>query len=151
MCNLLHFTKPKTNHERPIAKKKGAPLKPNALKLTPSLSQSALHTVALAALDDAKAEEIVTIDLTGKTSLADTMIVASGRSQRHVGAVADQLIEKLKGEGVCGTRVEGMELCDWVLVDAGDVIVHIFRPEVRAFYNLEKMWASDRPQLTAAE
>lgn len=79
------------------------------------------------------------------------MIVATGRSQRHVGAIADQLVEKLKGQGVRDTRVEGMPLCDWVLIDAGDVIVHVFRPEARAFYNLEKMWGSDRPKLEAAE
>lgn len=84
--------------------------------------------------------------MAGKTSLGDTMIVASGRSQRHVGAIADKLIEKLKEEGVRDTRVEGMALCDWVLVDAGDVIVHIFRPEAREFYNLEKMWGSERPK-----
>ena len=74
------------------------------------------------------------------------MIVASGRSQRHVGAIADKLIERLKEEGVRDTRVEGMPLCDWVLIDAGDVIVHIFRPEAREFYNLEKMWGSERPK-----
>ncbi len=86
-----------------------------------------------------------------KTSLADAMIVASGRSQRHVGAIADRLIERLKEEGVRDTRVEGVPLCDWVLIDAGDVIVHVFRPEARAFYNLEKMWGSDRPKREAAE
>jgi ribosome-associated protein len=79
------------------------------------------------------------------------MIVASGRSQRHVGAIADQLIDKLKDAGHRNIRVEGMPLCDWVLVDAGDVIVHVFRPEARAFYNLEKMWSTDRPKLDAAE
>ena len=89
--------------------------------------------------------------MAGKTSLGDTMIIASGRSQRHVGAIADKLIEKLKEEGVRDTRVEGMPLCDWVLVDAGDVIVHIFHPEVREFYNLEKMWGSDRPKREAVE
>ena len=97
-------------------------------------------------LEDAKADDIVSIDLTGKTSLGDTMIVASGRSQRHVGAIADKLIERLKEEGVRDTRVEGIPLCDWVLIDAGDVIVHIFRPEAREFYNLEKMWDSERPK-----
>ncbi len=84
--------------------------------------------------------------MTGKTSLGDIMIVASGRSQRHVGAIADKLIERLKEEGVRDTRVEGMPLCDWVLIDVGDVIVHIFRPEAREFYNLEKMWGSERPK-----
>ena len=99
----------------------------------------------LAILDDAKAEDTISIDLAGKTALADAMIVTSGRSNRHVSAIADQLIEKLKAEGHTGLRVEGMPNCDWVLIDAGDVIVHIFRPEVRSFYNLEKMWGSDRP------
>lgn len=108
-------------------------------------SQSAILQDVLATLEDAKAEDTVAIDLAGKTSLADAMIVTSGRSNRHVGAIADQLIEKLKAEGHTGMRVEGMPHCDWVLIDAGDVIVHIFRPEVRSFYNLEKMWGSDRP------
>jgi ribosome-associated protein len=74
------------------------------------------------------------------------MIVASGRSQRHVSAVADRVVERLKEEGIRDARVEGKELCDWVLIDAGDVIVHLFRPEVREFYNLEKMWSADRPK-----
>ena len=88
-----------------------------------------------------KAEDTTTIDLTGKTSIADTMVVTSGRSNRHVGAIADRVIQGLKRAGLSGVRVEGMPHCDWVLIDAGDVIVHVFRPEVRAFYNLEKMWA----------
>jgi ribosome-associated protein len=79
------------------------------------------------------------------------MIVASGRSQRHVGAIADRLLGKLKESGVRDARVEGMPLCDWVLIDAGDIIVHVFRPEARAFYNIEKMWASDKPRLEVAE
>ena len=108
-------------------------------------AQGATLQEVLATLEDAKAEDTVAIDLAGKTSLADAMIVTSGRSNRHVGAIADQLIEKLKAEGHTGLRVEGMPHCDWVLIDAGDVIVHIFRPEVRSFYNLEKMWGSDRP------
>jgi ribosome-associated protein len=91
-----------------------------------------------------KAEDTTTIDLTGKTSIADTMVVTSGRSNRHVGAVAERVIEGLKQAGVPGIRVEGMPHCDWVLIDAGDVIVHVFRPEVRAFYGLEKMWAGSR-------
>jgi ribosome-associated protein len=74
------------------------------------------------------------------------MVVASGRSQRHVGAMADQLVRKLKDEGFGRVRVEGLPHADWVLIDAGDVIVHIFRPEVREFYNLEKMWSADRPR-----
>ena len=91
-----------------------------------------------------KAEDTIAIDLTGKTSIADVMVVTSGRSNRHVGAIADRLLEGLKQAGVADVRVEGMPHCDWVLIDAGDVIVHVFRPEVRAFYNLEKMWSSSR-------
>ncbi len=96
-------------------------------------------------LEDAKAEETVTIDLVGKTSLADAMVVTTGRSNRHVSAIADQVIEELKTQGYGKVRVEGQPHCDWVLIDAGDVILHVFRPEVRSFYNLEKMWGADRP------
>ena len=106
---------------------------------------SRLLEIVLDTLDNAKAGDVTCIDLTGKTSLGDHMIVASGRSQRHVAAVADHLIKRLKDEGFGRVRVEGLPHCDWVLIDAGDVIVHIFRPEVREFYNLEKMWSADRP------
>lgn len=88
-----------------------------------------------------KAEDTVSIDLSGKTSFADFMVVTSGRSSRHVGAIADRVLEDLAKAGVRDARVEGMPHCDWVLIDAGDVIVHVFRPEVRSFYQLEKMWA----------
>jgi ribosome-associated protein len=98
-----------------------------------------------AALDDMKAEDVITIDLAGKTSLADAMIIASGRSNRHVGSIAERVVEFLKAAGQPVPRIEGFPHCDWVLVDAGDVIVHVFRPEVRQFYNLEKMWGADRP------
>ena len=97
--------------------------------------------LVLACLDDMKAEDTVTIDLTGKSSIADTMVVTSCRSNRHVGEVADRVLEVLGKAGVSGLRVEGLPHCDWALIDAGDVIVHIFRPEVRAFYGLERMWA----------
>jgi len=100
--------------------------------------------LVLEVLDDAKAEETVSIDLAGKSSIADHMVVTSGRSQRHVGAVADQLQRKLKDIGFGSPRVEGLQTCDWVLVDTHSVIVHIFRPEVREFYNLEKIWSADR-------
>lgn len=96
-------------------------------------------------LDDMKAEEIVEIDLVGRTSIADTMIIASGRSARHVGSIAERIVSGLKDAGGGKVRVEGMPACDWVLIDAGDLIVHVFRPEVRGFYNLEKMWGVDRP------
>ncbi len=96
-------------------------------------------------LEDAKAEDIVTLALDGKAALADQMVIASGRSNRHVAAIAEQLGEKLKKAGFKGLKVEGLPHCDWVLIDAGDVIVHIFRPEVRSFYNLEKLWSADAP------
>ncbi len=93
-------------------------------------------------MEDGKAEEIVSIDIQGKSSLADHMVIASGRSNRHVAAVSDQIISALKDAGLGAPKVEGLEGADWVLIDAGDVIVHVFRPEVRTFYNLEKMWTA---------
>lgn len=102
----------------------------------------ALLALVTAKLDEDKSEEIVSIDLRGKTAIADFMVIASGRSQRHVGAIADHLLEALKAAGVKGVRVEGQPACDWVLIDAGDVIIHIFQPEVRTFYNIEKMWSA---------
>jgi ribosome-associated protein len=96
-------------------------------------------------LDDAKAEDIVEIDLKGKSSIGDYMLIASGNSHRHVGAIAQRVADELKKAGHRGARVEGVPQCDWVLIDVGDVIVHVFRPEVREFYNLEKMWSGDRP------
>jgi ribosome-associated protein len=102
----------------------------------------ALKTV-LASLEDAKAEDPVTIDIANKTVLGDYMVVASGRSHRHVSAIADRLVRGLKEAGVGPVRIEGLPHCDWVLIDAGDLIVHIFRPEVREFYNLEKMWQAE--------
>ena len=98
--------------------------------------------VVLTSLEDDKAEDILAIDIRGKSSFADMLIIASGRSARHVGALADHVMRKLKDSGVKDVRVEGMPNCDWVLVDAGDVVVHIFRPEVRSFYNIEKIWAA---------
>ena len=113
------------------------------------VSQALLDQIT-AWLDEAKAEEVVTIGLKGKSSLGDFMVIATGRTDRHVGAIADQLAQKLRAEGYAGIRVEGQPQCDWVLVDAGDVIVHVFRPEVREFYNLEKLWTPDRtPDVTA--
>jgi ribosome-associated protein len=102
-------------------------------------AQEALRLI-LARLDDMKAEDTITIDLIGKTSIADAMVVTSGRSNRHVGSIADRVVQGLKAAGVTGLHVEGQKNADWVLIDAGDIIVHVFRPEVRAFYNLEKMW-----------
>ncbi len=97
-------------------------------------------------MEDDKAEDLVTIDLAGKSTIADYMIIANGRSQRQVGAMAEHLREKLKAAGLASVPVEGAQRCDWVLIDAGDVIIHLFRPEVRAFYNLEKMWGLDLPE-----
>jgi ribosome-associated protein len=99
--------------------------------------------VVLNGLEEAKAEDLVSIDITGKSALGDFIVVASGRSQRHVGAIADRLVDDLKSAGGRNLRIEGMPHCDWVLIDAGDVIVHIFHPEVRTFYNIEKMWLAD--------
>jgi ribosome-associated protein len=105
--------------------------------------------IVLARLDDMKAEDTLTVDLRNKSSIADYMVVSTGTSNRHVGALADRVLKDLDEAGVPGVRVEGMPQCDWVLIDAGDVIVHVFRPEVRAFYNLEKMWAPGRAQRQA--
>ncbi|MCA3757557.1 MAG: ribosome silencing factor [Phenylobacterium sp.] len=106
---------------------------------------SALEELILTRLDDDQAQDVVFIDLKGKTAMADGLVVASGRSHRHVGAIADHLLRSLKDHGYGRARVEGLPHCDWVLIDAGDVIVHIFRPEVRAFYNIEKIWSVDSP------
>lgn len=112
---------------------------PSPAGMTQSGLSHALKTV-LDSLEDSKAENIVSIDIQGKSSLGDYMVVASGRSNRHVAAAADHLITALKDAGLGTARVEGLPSADWVLIDAGDVIVHIFRPEVREFYNIEKLW-----------
>lgn len=109
----------------------------------------------LSSLDDSKAEDVVTIDLRGRSPLADYMVIASGGSQRHVSALADHLLYAMKDCNKGQTRVEGLSECDWVLIDLGDIIVHLFRPETREFYNLEKMWntsdAGDRIHLRVGE
>jgi ribosome-associated protein len=104
---------------------------------------TAVQDLILARLDDDKAQDVVFIDLKGKSPIADGLIVASGRSQRHVGAMADHLLRALKEAGYGKCRIEGMPSADWVLIDTGDVIVHLFRPEVRSFYNIEKIWSVD--------
>ncbi len=109
--------------------------------LSPEEQSAEILSIILHELDDDKAEDVVTIDLHGKSDIADAMIVASGRSQRHVGAMADKVMRRLKEAGFGRAKVEGATACDWVLIDAGDVIVHLFRPEVRAFYNLERAWS----------
>jgi ribosome-associated protein len=112
---------------------------------------SPLLSTILASLDDDKAEDIVTIPLAGKSDLADHMVVASGRSSRQVQAIADKLAERVKASHGIACRSEGAEVGDWVLIDAGDVIVHVFRPEVRDFYQLEKMWLPQPSPRHAAE
>lgn len=102
---------------------------------------SALHNLVLSSLEDDQAIETVSIPLEGKSSIADHMVIASGRSTRQVASMAQKLIERMKSELGRSARVEGLPAADWVLIDAGDVIVHLFRPEVRSFYNLERMWA----------
>ena len=112
---------------------------PSTQKLPP-LGED-LRALVETSLDDDKAEDVVVIDLAGKTSIADYMVIASGQSSRQVGAMADHLCEKIKSLGVKDVTVEGATQCDWVLIDAGDVLVHLFRPEVRDFYALEKLWS----------
>lgn len=108
---------------------------------------ASLEALILARLDDDKAEDVVLIDLKGKSPLADAVVVASGRSARHVASMADHLLRALKENGFGKAQVEGLPHADWVLIDAGDVIVHLFRPEVRAFYQIEKIWSVDSPHM----
>lgn len=103
--------------------------------------KDSLHALVLGSLDDDQAQEVVSIPLEGKSSIADHMVIASGRSTRQVTAMAQKLAERIKHAGFGHARIEGLPAADWVLVDAGDVVVHLFRPEVRSFYNLERMWA----------
>lgn len=112
---------------------------------TPPSPKKLLEAVKGSLTDD-KAEAIVVIELDGKSSIADYMVIATGRSQRHVAATAEHLIERLKAAGIKPVPAEGLGQGDWVLIDGGDVIVHLFRPEVRAFYNLEKMWGDAVPE-----
>lgn len=106
---------------------------------------ASLHALILQSLDDDQAQEVVSIPLAGKSSIADYMVIASGRSTRQVTTMAQKLAERLKQSGLTMPRVEGLPAADWVLIDAGDVVVHLFRPEVRSFYNLERMWALGSP------
>ncbi len=107
------------------------------------MGANTLHQLVLTQLDDDQAQEIVSIPLAGKSSIADHMVIASGRSTRQVASMAQKLAEKIKQAGYGPVRVEGLPAADWVLIDAGDVVVHLFRPEVRSFYNLERMWSFD--------
>jgi ribosome-associated protein len=125
------------------------PIATTKKRKTASPAASSLQRI-LGWLEDGLAEDVTVIDLAGKTAMADYMVVASGRSQRHLAAMADQLREHLKSPGAAPTPIEGLRQGDWVLVDAGDVVVHLFRPEVRAVYNLEKMWGMKLPGEDAA-
>lgn len=109
--------------------------------LSPDEFCKALLSTILTELEDDKAEDVVAIPLAGKSDIADHMVIASGRSQRHVSAMADKIARRLKADGFGRAHIEGASTADWVLIDAGDVIVHIFRPEVRSFYNLERVWS----------
>jgi len=113
----------------------------NVSDTSPGPGPDDLHQLVMSQLDDDQAQEIVSIPLAGKSSIADHMVIASGRSTRQVAAIAQKLAEKIKQAGFGPVRVEGLTAADWVLIDAGDVVVHLFRPEVRSFYNLERMWA----------
>jgi ribosome-associated protein len=141
----------KTVAKKPAAKKAAAPKKLSVVKVAaPTGPRYAgpdwpLMNVILDSMDDSKAEQVIAINLEGRSSMADGMVIASGRANRHVAAIADQLVTKLKATGQKDIRVEGLDQSDWVLVDAGNVIVHIFRPEVRSFYNLEKLWSEHSP------
>lgn len=120
----------------------------------PPLSSAAvpgsLHALVLDSLDEDQALDVVSIPLEGKSSIADFMIVASGRSTRQVAAIATKLAERVKAAGHGSPRIEGLPAADWVLIDTGDVVVHLFRPEVRTFYNLERMWGfGDEPAVAA--
>ncbi|WP_411269210.1 ribosome silencing factor [Sphingobium sp. SCG-1] len=114
-------------------------------------SVAALHALVMQSLDDDQAQEIISIPLEGKSSIADYMVIASGRSSRQVATMAQKLAERVKQSTGRSARIEGLPVADWVLIDAGDIIVHLFRPEVRSFYNLERMWGfTDAPVATSA-
>ena len=158
----------KVTTKKPVAKKtvaKKAPAKKAVAKKSPVTAKVViapkgpryagpdwpLMNVILDSMEDSKAEEILPINVMGRSSMADGMVIASGRANRHVAAIADQLVDKLKAFGQKDIRVEGLETSDWVLVDAGNIIVHIFRPEVRSFYNLEKLWSEHAPIDSSAD
>jgi ribosome-associated protein len=135
-------TSAKATKAKPAAKTaRKTSTKPAALKAQPDADKTL--NMILSRLDDMKAEETVTIDLRGKSAFSDYMIVTTGRANRHVGAIAENVTKALKENGIKGIHVEGLPNCDWVLIDSGDVIVHVFRPEVREFYNLERLWTQN--------
>ena len=123
---------------------------PQPTALPQILEPQELKAIIEQSLDDDQADGVTVIDLAGKTTFADYMIVASGRNTRHIGAMAVKLAEKLKQAGLRRVEMEGLEQADWVLVDAGDIIVHLFKPEVRTFYNIEKMWGLELPAASDA-
>lgn len=114
-------------------------------------SADRLHEIVMSSLDDDQAQDIVSIPLAGKSSIADHIVIASGRSSRQVAAIAQKLAERIKQATGRSVRIEGLPVADWVLIDAGDVVVHIFRPEVRSFYNLERMWGFTDVPFAAGE
>ena len=133
-----------------ITQARTAPARAGALNKAP-MSETDLHALILDQLDEDQAQDVVSIPLEGKSSIADHMVIASGRSTRQVAAMAGKLAERLKNAGQGSPRIEGLPAADWVLIDAGDVVVHLFRPEVRSFYNLERMWGfgADAPAVAA--
>ena len=133
---LPKVSKPAAKTATKTARKTSTPTA--ALKAQPDADKTL--KLILSRLDDMKAEETVTIDLRGKSAFSDYMIVTSGRANRHVGAIAENVAKSLKENGIKGLHIEGLPNCDWVLIDSGDVILHVFRPEVREFYNLERLW-----------
>ena len=113
---------------------------PQAVRPADPAEVDALHRLIMASLEDDQAEDVITIPLAGKSTIADHMVIASGRSTRQVASMANKLAEKIKAEFKRSVRIEGLQTADWVLIDANDVVIHLFRPEVRTFYNLERMW-----------
>jgi ribosome-associated protein len=151
MLPLLHANAaltedPVLSHSDPAT---GLPVGERAARVTADISSDALLAVVLASLDDDKAEQVVQIPLRGRSEMADHMVICSGRSSRQVAAISEKLVDRLKQDHGILCRIEGKETGDWVLIDAGDVIVHVFRPEVREFYQLEKMWLPGSAHLGA--
>jgi ribosome-associated protein len=121
-----------------------------AVNAVADMHSNGLHDLVMSQLDDDQAQEIVSIPLAGKSSIADHMVIASGRSTRQVAAMAQKLAERIKQSGFGSVRLEGLPAADWVVIDAGDVVVHLFRPEVRSFYNLERMWSFEGSESAAS-
>lgn len=136
----------------PLPTRPAPPANDAGLPLTgPDLTSDRLHALVLTSLDDDQAQDVISIPLAGKSSIADHIVIASGRSSRQVASIAQKLAERVKESTGRPVRIEGLPVADWVLIDAGDVVVHIFRPEVRSFYNLERMWGFTDAPLAAGE